>query len=83
MLQGRGTKRVFVYADGHLEPSCRSFHEDAEPMGAAKKLKKAKWAKSAAGTCSRSSIRASKQIKKFNKDSKLCERLQEITALYI
>lgn len=83
MSQGRGTKRVLVYADGHLEPSCRSFHEDTEPMGAAKKFSKVKWSKSAAGTCSRSFIRASKQIKEFKKDSKLCERLQEITALYI
>lgn len=48
--------------DGHLEPSCRSFHEDAEPMGAAKKFSKVMCAKRAAGTCSRSLLSASKQI---------------------
>lgn len=43
-------------------PAAGPFHENSEPMGAAKKFSKVKWAKSAAGTCSVSLVRASKQI---------------------
>lgn len=64
-------------------PAAGPFHEDAEPMGAAKKFSKVKWAKSAAGTCSVSLVCARKQIQFSPKlaSQTLRERLREISAL--